>query len=173
MSETINRKEKLEEDVYALLKKLDMLQTRVLSVAWHMIPHLQSEFPMLPRGKVKREDEERFLEDFYQAYSKGSFDAYLKKREERWAFYRSPEWAEKKAEAYAVFGHRCMACGASGGPLSVDHIISRNEAPEKELEIRNLQILCVLCNKGKSGSRQDFRKREDLLNLIRHLGIRL
>lgn len=53
---------------------------------------------------------------------------------------------------------RCQLCGSGPehGPLQVDHIVPRSQGGTNE--IGNLQVLCALCNRGKSNrDDEDFR----------------
>ncbi|MFM8856389.1 MAG: HNH endonuclease [Actinomycetota bacterium] len=53
---------------------------------------------------------------------------------------------------------RCVLCGAGtdSGPLQVDHIVPRSQGGSNDLS--NLQVLCALCNRGKSNrDDEDFR----------------
>jgi hypothetical protein len=53
---------------------------------------------------------------------------------------------------------RCVLCGAKpdAGPLQVDHIVPRSQGGSNEPS--NLQVLCALCNRGKSNrDDEDFR----------------
>jgi hypothetical protein len=53
---------------------------------------------------------------------------------------------------------RCQLCGAGpeSSPLQVDHIVPRSQGGTNEIE--NLQVLCAVCNRGKSNrDDEDFR----------------
>jgi 5-methylcytosine-specific restriction endonuclease McrA len=54
----------------------------------------------------------------------------------------------------ALFGHRCLCCGAEG-TLTVDHIIPL--ALRGSNSIHNLQPLCGSCNKKKNAKTIDYR----------------
>lgn len=67
-------------------------------------------------------------------------------------FFASDEWRKLRYLALKLHGAACQCCGAtrqSGAILHVDHIKPRSKYPELELEVDNLQILCVDCNRGK------------------------
>ena len=71
------------------------------------------------------------------------------------AFYLCKEW---KALRYTVLNEsdgRCECCGASkkdGAVLHVDHIYPRSKYWRLALNKENLQVLCDLCNTGKSNN---------------------
>lgn len=68
-------------------------------------------------------------------------------------FLQTREWAILRAKAFERFGNVCSCCGKrpeDGVSLHVDHIKPRSLYPELEADIENLQILCELCNVGKS-----------------------
>lgn len=74
-------------------------------------------------------------------------------------FYLSREWKTLRLEVIAYYGKICMACNREDKPLHVDHIIPRSKKPELSLVFSNLQVLCGLCNMGKSNKIiKDFRK---------------
>ena len=67
-------------------------------------------------------------------------------------FLMSFEWAAMRTMAFKQYGTACQCCGASpktGAVLNVDHIKPRKLFPELALDIKNLQVLCGPCNKGK------------------------
>lgn len=69
------------------------------------------------------------------------------------AFYASREWKELRYKAIQIHGGRCQCCGATaahGVMIHVDHIKPRSKFPELELVLGNLQVLCDVCNIGKS-----------------------
>lgn len=55
-------------------------------------------------------------------------------------------------------GHRCLACGASDVPLTVDHIIPVSAGGKSSID--NLQPLCKSCNSRKSSQTIDFLVRK-------------
>lgn len=68
------------------------------------------------------------------------------------SFYRCREWLELRYAALKNTDGRCQCCGASaadGVQLHVDHVIPRYKDPRLELNINNLQVLCMDCNVGK------------------------
>ena len=68
-------------------------------------------------------------------------------------FYLTGKWKRLRHLAFERYGNKCACCGAtpnSGAQLHVDHIKPRSKYPELELDINNLQILCSVCNEGKS-----------------------
>jgi 5-methylcytosine-specific restriction endonuclease McrA len=68
-------------------------------------------------------------------------------------FLDTYEWATVRYQVLLKYKDRpCMACGRGprqGVWLNVDHIKPRKTHPHLALDIRNLQILCSDCNKGK------------------------
>lgn len=89
-----------------------------------------------------------------------------KKRSKYKDFYKSKEWRDLRYRALKLYGRLCMCCGRKPPDvaLHVDHIIPRSKAPELELEITNLQILCEDCNLGKSNKDSiDYRITDDEL----------
>lgn len=67
-------------------------------------------------------------------------------------FLLSREWKEVRYKTLRKYGFSCMACGAKppGVILHVDHIKPRSKFPQLSLDEKNLQVLCELCNQGKS-----------------------
>ncbi len=68
-------------------------------------------------------------------------------------FYWTDEWRAIRYLALKRSQACCDCCGAHpcpGKPLHVDHIKPRSKFPELELELSNLQVLCMDCNLGKS-----------------------
>jgi hypothetical protein len=69
-------------------------------------------------------------------------------------FLKSYEWRILRMEAIVKHGNRCQCCGASPADgitvINVDHIKPRKTHPELALVLDNLQILCSVCNHGKS-----------------------
>ena len=81
-------------------------------------------------------------------------------------FLESWEWATLRMKAIKLYGRTCMCCGAMHGidgvVIHVDHIKPRSKYPELSLEIKNLQILCGDCNKGKGAwDETDWRTNEN------------
>jgi 5-methylcytosine-specific restriction endonuclease McrA len=76
-------------------------------------------------------------------------------------FCRTREWAELRQRVLVRYGAVCQCCGASrhtGATMHVDHIKPRSKFPALELVEDNLQVLCELCNIGKSNTHQtDWR----------------
>jgi hypothetical protein len=98
-----------------------------------------------------------FIKQFCTDYNAGRWTKYLAGREERRRFYLSSEWLSLKKRAIRLYGNKCMACGTTKD-TSVDHVLSRYTNPELELDINNLQILCLSCNINKSSDSTDYRK---------------
>jgi 5-methylcytosine-specific restriction endonuclease McrA len=73
------------------------------------------------------------------------------------AFLVSPLWKRLRYEAFRKYGQRCMCCGITNkeAVLQVDHIKPRSRYPELADDINNLQILCRICNCGKSNKYED------------------
>jgi 5-methylcytosine-specific restriction endonuclease McrA len=73
-------------------------------------------------------------------------------------FYESWEWATLRMKALKANGGRCECCGCTakdktvgGDPvrLHVDHIKPISKFWELRLDLKNLQVLCAECNRGK------------------------
>ncbi|WP_137166919.1 HNH endonuclease [Salinimonas lutimaris] len=65
----------------------------------------------------------------------------------------SKSWQRLRFKVFDKYGNACSCCGAGfldGVKLEVDHIYPVSKYPELELEFYNLQILCNICNLGKS-----------------------
>lgn len=91
-----------------------------------------------------------------QAKLVGDYPAYKKGMGAE--FYRTREWLELRYKAIRRWGRQCMACGATGVKIHIDHIKPRSKFPDLELDSANLQVLCWECNLGKSNSDQtDWR----------------
>jgi 5-methylcytosine-specific restriction endonuclease McrA len=68
-------------------------------------------------------------------------------------FLASYEWRTLRMEVLTKYGPRCMCCGATpddGLRMHVDHIKPRKKYPGLALIFDNLQVLCEVCNHGKS-----------------------
>lgn len=67
-------------------------------------------------------------------------------------FLKSREWANLRYAAIVNSKQSCACCGAKpsdGIYLCVDHIKPRLYYPAKAYSLKNLQVLCNICNKGK------------------------
>jgi len=86
------------------------------------------------------------------------------------SFYECAEWLELRFKAIRLFGKKCRCCGVEAEPPHVDHIKPRSKHPVLALALRNVQILCRLCNVGKSNiDETDFRTPQDLEILAEEL----
>lgn len=78
-------------------------------------------------------------------------------------FLSSYQWRTLRFDAIAMYGNSCACCGATpsrgnGVVINVDHIKPRKTHPHLALDIDNLQVLCDVCNHGKSNRHEtDFR----------------
>lgn len=72
-------------------------------------------------------------------------------------FYKSQKWRDLRYRVLSKYGHKCQLCGATKNQhtLHVDHIKPRSKYPELELDFDNLQVLCEVCNMGKSNRYED------------------
>lgn len=64
-------------------------------------------------------------------------------------FYLSTEWRDLRRKVLKRDGFCCVWCGNSvrgKGQSRVDHIQTRRERPDLQLDIRNLRTLCVNCD---------------------------
>lgn len=81
--------------------------------------------------------------------------------DEKRKFLRSSQWHSMRFRILAKYGARCMCCGQTakhGTTIQVDHIKPLHSHPELRLDPNNLQVLCEMCNMGKSAcSMEDFR----------------
>lgn len=78
-----------------------------------------------------------------------------KKENKKEDFLSSWEWTALRYSFLKKVKNRCQCCGWKPGDtadnfLCVDHIKPRSKYPELALVEGNLQVLCNLCNKGKS-----------------------
>lgn len=80
-------------------------------------------------------------------------------------FLKSYAWLTLRMKVFLLYGRRCLCCGAtpeSGAIMNVDHIKPRRLFPHLALDIKNLQVLCGDCNKGKgSWDQTDWRQPDD------------
>lgn len=68
-------------------------------------------------------------------------------------FYESPKWLDLRYRVLQKAGGSCRLCGCratADNPIQVDHIKPRSTHPHLALAEDNLQVLCRLCNLGKS-----------------------
>lgn len=70
-------------------------------------------------------------------------------------FYRSRAWLDLRYRTLRDYGKKCMACGATGVTMHVDHIKPKSIYPELALDPNNMQVLCEDCNRGKSNRYED------------------
>jgi hypothetical protein len=78
-------------------------------------------------------------------------------RIEKNEFYQSWEWATLRMKILNKYGRKCMSCNDNKGKICVDHIKPLHTHWSLRLDETNLQVLCDLCNKGKSIETFDFR----------------
>jgi 5-methylcytosine-specific restriction endonuclease McrA len=82
-------------------------------------------------------------------------------------FLQSYQWRTLRFDVIAKYGNACQCCGATpnakqGIAINVDHIYPRRTHPHLALDMSNLQILCNVCNHGKSNRHAiDFRPSEE------------
>lgn len=68
-------------------------------------------------------------------------------------FLESREWLDLRYRVLKKRGGSCQLCGSRGSkenPIQVDHIKPRSTHPQLSLVEGNLQVLCRMCNLGKS-----------------------
>ncbi len=81
------------------------------------------------------------------------------KNELKLNFYSTDAWIKLRFDVLKDATH-CLCCGASKkeARLTADHVKPIWKHPELKLDKGNLQVLCMLCNKGKGGRNEtDFR----------------
>src|SRR6185312_4677705 len=93
------------------------------------------------------------------AERKARVRAYDRARADDHAFYCSSAWLYVRKQALVRDLYQCQEpqCGASVAgkrEANVDHILSRQERPDLELELSNLRTLCQSCHSRKT-ARQD------------------
>lgn len=90
----------------------------------------------------------------YDRYKEQRIDS-LKRADS--GFYQTKEWIQLREKVFDKLGCRCLKCGSEDF-LHIDHIKPRSLYPELELEIDNMQVLCRVCNIGKSNRNEiDYR----------------
>ncbi|MGL4261004.1 MAG: HNH endonuclease [Afipia sp.] len=81
-------------------------------------------------------------------------------------FLGTYSWTRLRIKALNLYGAKCMCCGATpehGDKMNVDHIKPRIRHPELALDIRNTQVICSTCNKGKCNELEtDYRSPEQI-----------
>lgn len=80
-------------------------------------------------------------------------------REQSRNFYKSRAWVKLRYDILKDATH-CLCCGATKkeARLTVDHVKPLWKYPKLKLDPDNMQVLCLLCNKGKGGKDEtDFR----------------
>jgi len=88
---------------------------------------------------------------------------YIPTRSEKLAFYQTWEWSIVRMKTIKKYGKVCLCCGETEGKIVVDHIVPLSKRWDLRLTESNLQVLCDLCNKGKSNIMEDdFRPKEQL-----------
>jgi|SRR6478735_2733975 len=60
-------------------------------------------------------------------------------------YLRSPEWARKRQECFAIHGKRCKACQTVKPPIHVHHLDYRRLGNESARY--DLMPLCIKCHK--------------------------
>lgn len=98
------------------------------------------------------------------------------KKKKKDPFYNSHEWKVLRYEVLKESGGRCACCGRSKQDLrddgvskvilTVDHIKSRKNNKELELEKTNLQVLCSDCHECKIlEDETDFRTLKEVKDI--------
>ena len=71
-------------------------------------------------------------------------------------FYYGKPWQKLRAQTKARWKRAGLPCGICQDPIDwnarpiVDHIISRRQAPHREMDPSNLQVVCHQCNSRKA-----------------------
>lgn len=76
---------------------------------------------------------------------------------------RPQVWSKLRLDTLERYGRRCLCCGATPdiARIEVDHIKPRDQYPHLAMDLDNLQVLCVDCNKGKGAQIIDYRPKVD------------
>ena len=76
----------------------------------------------------------------------------LKTREGRQQFYQTKEWRSMRLYILTTYPYcaNCLSKGLTTLGNEVDHIIDLKDAPERCLDITNLQVLCKPCHSEKT-----------------------
>lgn len=135
--------------MYHLLKKNDIVHTRQGLKTKDLISmFLELTRIVAPEGIDKKE----FLVQLYRSME----SKYLPPPE--YSFYQTKEWLVLRKKILSFYGHVCMKCGRQTTSPHIDHIKPKSTYPELSLEIKNLQVLCMKCNIGKSNRNEiDYR----------------
>jgi 5-methylcytosine-specific restriction endonuclease McrA len=73
-------------------------------------------------------------------------------------FYQSLKWKQARYVTLKRYNRECMCCGATEGPMHVDHIKPLKKYWHLRLDLENLQVLCSECNHAKGNwDETDFR----------------
>lgn len=100
-------------------------------------------YDLNPKSKIVRIEKENS-----RFNNKSKFDS----------FYRTKEWKELRKKVLKAYGSICMKCNSTKN-IHVDHILPLSKYPELKLDIKNLQVLCSICNVEKSNTDYtDYRK---------------
>lgn len=112
----------------------------------------------MKNNKRSRQDRSRLEKIYDKTYKDMETTALAITKSE---FFKSGQWKQLRYRALKELGNVCMLCGGSprtGSIIHVDHILPRSIYPELALDIKNLQILCLECNEGKSNKdKTDWR----------------
>lgn len=71
-------------------------------------------------------------------------------------FYSSKVWKDLREIVFSIFGKKCLCCGSKKN-IQVDDVVPRSVNPDLALKIKNLQPLCMYCNKLKGTQTIDYR----------------
>ncbi len=83
-------------------------------------------------------------------------------------FQSSRLWQELRKKVLDFYGKTCMKCKRHDRVMQVDHIRPKSLYPEFKLDFRNMQVLCLECNKEKGQPTEDYRSRLDKLRFHIH-----
>lgn len=79
------------------------------------------------------------------------------------SFYDTEKWKWISKTVKKMYGTKCMKCGNESRVMHADHIKPRSLHPSIEFDIKNIQILCDLCNVNKGNSEEiDYRSQEQI-----------